>query len=82
VEHADTWDRAKDWFLKHMDDPSYRIILCGQDDDWPDKPDSVRVHTWKRMSGMVKDKRKNSMEKLYVSRHCLPVNEDKKLNAI
>ena len=71
IEHADTWDRAKDWFLAHMDDPAYRIILCGQDDDWPDKPDSVRVHTWTRMAGMAKDKKKNTLEKLYISPHCL-----------
>lgn len=80
MEDALVWTRARDWFLKHMDDPLYRIILCGQDDDWPDVPDSVRIHTWTRTSGMTKDKSKNKTEKLYISKHCLDIDEEEDLS--
>jgi hypothetical protein len=65
----DTWTRAKDWFMAHRLDPAYRIILCGQNDDWLDTPDDVRVHTWVGANGMAKIKERKQ-EKLYISKYC------------
>jgi hypothetical protein len=72
-EQGDTWDRARDWFLKHNNDPAYRIILCGQRDDWPDPPPSVKCYSWTRMGGMTKDKDTRT-ERVWASRYCLHRN--------
>ena len=69
-DHNDTWTRARDWFMAHRNDPNYHIILCGQNNDWPDHPDDVRVHTWVGAHGMTKAKTERKQEKLYISKYC------------
>jgi hypothetical protein len=68
-DNDDTWTRARDWFLEHRNDPSFRIILCGQNDDWTDPPDDVRVHTWVGAKGMSK-REERKQERLYISKYC------------
>lgn len=66
------WDRARDWFIKNNENTLYRIVLCGEERQWPDSPDSVKKIFWNRGAGMNKDRSvENRRECIWVSKHCL-----------
>lgn len=66
----DTWTRAKNWFEANRKNPKYRIILCGEEQFWPDYPADLRRIEWDRSGGYIKDKSKRR-EIIWISDHCL-----------
>lgn len=59
-EQADSdgsvWDRAMTWFINNKDNPQLRIVLCGEERQWPNPPKGIRTISWLRGSGYSRDK--------------------------
>ena len=76
TEKLFTYFGTQTWFMNHRNDPNYKIILCGQDDDWPNPPEDVRVHTWVGAKGMVKAREVRKQERLYISKYCKDLTQN------
>lgn len=79
-EHGDTepWHAAQAWAIEHGDDPAYRIVLCGMDDQT--MPDTWRMMRWSRAGGYGSQgngagRANASREVLWFNRWCGGVND-------
>jgi hypothetical protein len=57
------------WAIEHGDNPELRIVLCGLEGEHQ-MPDHWTVHEWKNTA----PDKERSLERLWMSPHCLPVD--------
>ena len=68
-------DRAREWALKHGDDPNMRIALCGYEGEH-EMPSSWQCVRWKAAGGYAAsagNTENASRERIWFSPHCNPV---------
>lgn len=68
---------ARDWAIENGKDPHFRIALCGYEGDF-DMPEDWTVYAWKATGGHGNrnpDNQNRHRERIWFSRHCLPLQQ-------
>lgn len=79
-DDAHVWGQAQAWAIENGDDPDLRIAVCGY--SGATFPSSWREYAWKASRGYAgTDNENRRLERVWLSRHCLPIDEQRSLFA-